>query len=562
MPVAVAGCLVLTGGGVAAYAAARSPGGSYRTATAAVRAVSATLPATGTVGSKSSATVSFPVAGTVAGVPVAVGDRVAAGAELATLDSASLEAAVAAARSELAQARLTLEQDETAQESGSATGTASWSGSTATPAATGGVAAAQREVQQAQQRADAALATAAAALAKATTTCAGDSPSGWARPDPSGTPTATPTAPPAPTPTSAPTSPPSSPPPGGVDPAACTAALKQVLADQTAVQRAQQVVSQRQAALSKAIAAGSGSRPSGSAPAGSGSTGSSSTGSSSAGAGSSPGGDRSSSPSSSGGAASSGSSGSGPAGSGESAGTGGVVTDEQLAADRARITAAAAAVRVAEQNLRQATVVSPIAGTVATVSLAPGDRVTAGSTTATISVVGDDAHVVTVGVPVAEIGRVRAGQRATVRPDGFGGALPAKVVAVGVAPTTTGGTTYAVTVGFTGKPAGLRDGTSAAVAITTAESASALAVPTSAVTRIGPGAFVTVLENGQPRRTAVEIGAVGPTYTEISSGLAAGAEVVLADLDRAVPASSTQTRFGAGPGGLGTGGGRLTGRPR
>ena len=255
----------------------------------------------------------------------------------------------------------------------------------------------------------------------------------------------------------------------------------------------------------------------------------------------------------------SGGAGSGSASAGSSGG-GRTITPEQITADEAAVGAAAAELKVAQQNLDQATLRSPIAGTVAAVNLRTGDRLGASSTTATIEIVGTRAHQVTAGVDVTKIGSVEVGQTASVQPDGCTAALAAKVIAVGVAPTSSGGSTYPVTLAFTGTPPDLRTGISAAVTITTARAASALAVPTSAVTRTPAGAFVTVLADGRTTRTRVGIGAVGPDYTQLTSGIEAGAVVVLADLSEAVPASSTTTRFG-GAGGAGTRFGGAGGTP-
>ena len=233
---------------------------------------------------------------------------------------------------------------------------------------------------------------------------------------------------------------------------------------------------------------------------------------------------------------------------GGGAGTGGqssrAITPEQVTADQATVNAAAAQVAVAQQNLAAATIRSPIAGTVAVVDIKPGDTVAADSSTATIEVIGAGPQVVTVAVDVTKVPSVKAGQRATVRPDGGTGTLPATVTSVGVAPTTTGGTAYPVTLSFAGTPPDIRDGVGAAATITTAQAQDVLAVPTTAVTRTPAGDFVTVLADGKTRRTPVRAGAVGTDYTEITQGITTGAVVVLANLDEAVPSSSTTTRFG------------------
>jgi len=459
------------------------------------------------------------------------------------------------------------------------------------PTGTGlSVPAAQRAVQEAQARADAALSTADGDLAAATAACSGTQ--GWSgalgfsartsSPSPSPSPSPTASAAPSATPT----------PPTGGSSTACLTALQKVLADQTATQQAQQDVSAAQKALTAALAheATSTPPPNSSKP-GTSKPGTSKPGRSSAGgtkpgtAGPSAGGSRSSGskPGAGGtrtGAAGTrtgaGGSGTGTGGSGQrtggtagsrsgaggesgsaggrngsaggGAGTGGqssrAITPEQITADQATVNAAAAQVAVAQQNLAAATIRSPIAGTVAAVDIKPGDTVAADSSTATIEVIGAGPHVVTVAVDVTKVPSVKAGQRATVRPDGGTGTLPATVTSVGVAPTTTGGTAYPVTLSFTGTPPDIRDGVDAAATITTAQAQNVLAVPTTAVTRTPAGDFVTVLADGKTRRTPVRAGAVGTDYTQITQGIAAGTVVVLANLDEAVPSSSTTTRFG------------------
>src|SRR5665648_1227931 len=130
----VAGGLVasLAVGGVA-LAAAREPADHYRTALATTASVEQTIDAVGTVASAARADASFSVGGTVGTVDVAVGDVVAAGALLATLDASGLEDALEQAESELADAEQTLEND---LESQTATTTSSSSTASATVADT------------------------------------------------------------------------------------------------------------------------------------------------------------------------------------------------------------------------------------------------------------------------------------------------------------------------------------------------------------------------------------------------------------------------------------------
>jgi hypothetical protein len=85
----------------------------------------------------------------------------------------------------------------------------------------------------------------------------------------------------------------------------------------------------------------------------------------------------------------------------------------------------------------------------------------------------------------------------------------------------------------------------------------ALSVPTSAVHTVGTFHTVTVLTNGKPTTVRVQVGTIGAERTEITSGLAAGQVVVLADLGAAIPSAGTNTG-GFGGGGFGGPGGTRT----
>jgi trimeric autotransporter adhesin len=247
--------------------------------------------------------------------------------------------------------------------------------------------------------------------------------------------------------------------------------------------------------------------------------------------------------------------------------SGTTITADQLVADEANVAAALADVNVANETLAQATIVSPIAGTVADVNVSAGTQVSADSSTANVVIVGRGGYEVTTTVTVADRPKVSVGDAATVTPDGSSVKLPGKVVSIGVATTSSsssiGGssstTSYPVTIGFTSAPAGLRNGASSSVTIVVAHTDSALTVPTSAVTTIGTGLHtVTVLADGKTSAVSIQIGTIGTDRTAVTSGLTAGQTVVLADLGQAIPSSNTTNRFGGGGaftgGGLGGGG--------
>jgi hypothetical protein len=89
-----------------------------------------------------------------------------------------------------------------------------------------------------------------------------------------------------------------------------------------------------------------------------------------------------------------------------------------------------------------------------------------------------------------------------------------------------------------------------------------LTVPNSALTPLGNGqAMAVTLKKGVATRALVKTGYAGTLTTQVTSGLAAGQQVVLADLSTALPTNTTSSRrFGAGAGGAGgLGGAGLTG---
>ena len=160
-------------------------------------------------------------------------------------------------------------------------------------------------------------------------------------------------------------------------------------------------------------------------------------------------------------------------------GSAGPVSAARLAADQASADAAAAQVTLAQANLAEARVVSPIDGTVVTVSVTPGASAGAGSTAFVIA--GLDSYQVVTTVTVADLPDLKVGQRASVQPDGMSSPLSGSVALIGLVPASSGSpATYSVTIGLTGPPSGLHAGGYANVTITTAQG-SGVSVPTSAV---------------------------------------------------------------------------------
>ena len=91
----------------------------------------------------------------------------------------------------------------------------------------------------------------------------------------------------------------------------------------------------------------------------------------------------------------------------------------------------------------------------------------------------------------------------------------------------------------------------ASVSITVATAKNVLTVPTSAVHAIGTLHTVTVLDSGKASVVQVKVGAADGVRTQITSGLRAGQQVVLADLSEPLPTNDTTNRLGGGLTGVG-----------
>lgn len=555
-----AGAVLLIGGaGTAAHAALATPA-AYRLATATTGTADAALTEVGTLQPVNESTVAFPIAGKLATVNVQPGQQVTAGQLLATLDPTALTAQLATAQANVANATAKLAADQAGQNS-TTTPAAYTTASTAhittvalttAPAATSGAAggagstgggtanpipALQQTLLTDQHTTDLALAQARTALAAATAACrpvAAPPPPHQPAPKPTTTPPATH---PSPTATAHPTTTSPTVHPAALTPAAptsgqstCSTAEVQALSWETTSYQDEQTVAADEAALDTALgilaanpATGTGGAHTPTGSTGAGSATKSGTHASTSGSG--------------------GSHGAAP------------VTAAQLAADQAAVDATDANQQAAQQNLDQTKLLSPEAGTVTAVGFAAADQITAGSTTQTIVISSPGGEQVTVNVPVTSLASVTQGERATVIPDGSITNLTGTVTAIAVLPTSTTTPTYPVTIVLTGGT-NLPNGATATVSLIAANNGTTVIVPTTAITSTGRGNTVRVDNHGKLTTVPVTIGATGPIYTQITTGLTAGQQVVIADLTAPLPTTTTATRgLTGGAGGAGSGGG-------
>ena len=140
---------------------------------------------------------------------------------------------------------------------------------------------------------------------------------------------------------------------------------------------------------------------------------------------------------------------------------------EQIDAAQAAVDRAQAVVDQLKATLAQATLTTPIAGTVIKVDIAPGETANPGQV---IIVVADlnDMRIETTDLSERDIPAVQIGQTANVFIDALNESFEGKVVDIDRQSETVGGdVTYKVTIDLNQQPAGLRWGMSAEVEIQT-----------------------------------------------------------------------------------------------
>ncbi|CAG4909380.1 efflux RND transporter periplasmic adaptor subunit [Acidithrix sp. C25] len=247
---------------------------------------------------------------------------------------------------------------------------------------------------------------------------------------------------------------------------------------------------------------------------------------------------------------------------------------QQIASDNATIASATTQVSNAQTALNDANLTAPIAGTVTAVNLAVGQQVTgsgtsvtnakgtvAGSTavasTTQISIIALNSYTISATVTSAQVGKLQDGEQATITIPGQTGTDYGVVTSVGlVASTTSGVSSFPVTISVTGAPKGLYVGLSANVSIFTQVVSNAILVPSTALSVSGSQETVTLDQNGNKVPTVVTTGISSGGQTQITSGITTGQKIFVTKLTIngvAIGGGRVRRAFGGG-GGLGGGG--------
>jgi RND family efflux transporter MFP subunit len=236
-------------------------------------------------------------------------------------------------------------------------------------------------------------------------------------------------------------------------------------------------------------------------------------------------------------------------------------TSLQIKQAKAAITSAQLSVTTAENTVRSAeltlqeakddaaarTVTAPMSGTVTELSVENGDEITgsSGASAAVMTITDPERFEASVTLAESDIGSVEEGQKVVLTFDALPDlTLSGKVTRVDTTGANNSGVvSYTVIVTPDIMDPSVRGGMTVSANIITDVAADVLAVPSTAVKSATDGTkYVQVLQNGQPANVMVETGMSNDSYTEITSGLTEGQEIITATSTAGKSTTATTNR--------------------
>lgn len=202
------------------------------------------------------------------------------------------------------------------------------------------------------------------------------------------------------------------------------------------------------------------------------------------------------------------------------------ISASDLASAKSQLTSAAVSLDRAKYNLEQATLTSPIDGTISQLNYKAGDIILADNTEPMAIIVNNETLFIEVNIEEADINKVKVGDKADITFDAIDGLdLEGEVSFISLKSSTNSNSivTYLVRVMFTNTDKQVKEGMTAAVDFITAEAKDVLYIPVSAVRNINGKPSV---EKKDGTIAEVTTNFTDGTYVEIVSGLNEGDVVV------------------------------------
>jgi RND family efflux transporter MFP subunit len=202
----------------------------------------------------------------------------------------------------------------------------------------------------------------------------------------------------------------------------------------------------------------------------------------------------------------------------------------QLATSESAVEQATAALDTADRQVTRAHVTSPISGYVVKRLMNVGEQVDGTGAQPLVEVANLDQVEIAANIPAEYLGRVHAGQTATVSSDSYSGrSFAGRLIAIAPAiDPATNTATARVRVG--NADGALKVGMFAQVSIALQIRTGALTVPPSAISKGDGDAAVYVVAGDMATRTPVTLGLETPDATEILSGVKDGQKVLTSSI--------------------------------
>lgn len=203
-------------------------------------------------------------------------------------------------------------------------------------------------------------------------------------------------------------------------------------------------------------------------------------------------------------------------------------TTEAIAAAEADLASAEALVAATDADLAKTILRAPFSGIITVQDAKLGAIATAGTPLTTL--IADAAFEIRANIPEVDVSGLATGQTAAITLDAYGADAPFTATVASVDPAATvidGVPTYRTTLVFTAQDVRIRAGMTADVTIAVDRHAGVLAIPQRALTARNGGSAVRALRNGVVEVIPVTVGLRGSDgYVEITDGLREGDVII------------------------------------
>ncbi|MEW6200650.1 MAG: efflux RND transporter periplasmic adaptor subunit [bacterium] len=189
---------------------------------------------------------------------------------------------------------------------------------------------------------------------------------------------------------------------------------------------------------------------------------------------------------------------------------------------------AEAALAFAMEQLKNASITSPVAGVVTSRSIDPGTLTGPGGQQALMTIVDDSSFSMSADISEVDLEKVRIGQGVEITIDAIaGGRFEGEIAEINPA-ASEGARSFTLKVKLKEKDSAMKSGMFARGSVMIAERADVLTVPKDALTSRSGQFGVFVVKNGRAVYRKIQTGIINTLNAEVTKGLSEGEEIILA----------------------------------